>query len=118
MRQEFRNALTSWRGQKVIDEREEYPNEEEGCGVMTSQVHTTKNVDMQLGTEDLNTPQMVTTTIQHRGGDANKIIPAKSDMTHGLIFKTSRLALESNNYGPLPEDKIKARPFKAIKKVS
>lgn len=30
MREEFRNALSNWRGDSTIDEKEEYPNEDEG----------------------------------------------------------------------------------------
>ena len=117
MRQEFRDALTSWRGKDTIDEREEYPNEDEGCGVMTSQQPITSN--NSNFTDSLSQqPQMVTTNIQHRGGDINADIGIKDDQKHNLTFKTSRLSSSSNNYGPLAQEKIKARPFKAAKKVS
>jgi len=120
MRNEFRDALKSWRGQEVIDEREEYPNEEEGWGVVTSQAIPRMPVaDMQIGTDDRLKPQMVTTTIQHRGGDINGEWEGQNDDTHNLIFKTSQLSLSSSeNYGPLPQNKIKATTFKAHKKVS
>ena len=71
---------------------------------------------MQIGTSDRFKAPMVTTTIQHRGGDVNSppVMEDKSDL-HGLKLIP---ASDSQNYGPLPQERIKARPFKAAKKVS
>jgi hypothetical protein len=101
MRLEFRKALDNWR-EDPIDEREEYPNEDEGCGVSTSiapSKATTKQmntVDTQASTDPTSNVQMVTTNIQHRGNDVN----------------------EAESYGPIEPTKIKPSEYKPPKKVS
>mmetsp|Transcript_37274 Transcript_37274/g.42807 ORF Transcript_37274/g.42807 Transcript_37274/m.42807 type:complete len:142 (+) Transcript_37274:418-843(+) len=99
MRQEFRAALSNWRGetsepqfQKLdkIDEYDEYPNEDEGCGVGTCVA------DAQIGTDSKLKPKMVTTTVQHRGGNVHEVL----------------------SYGPIGSDRIMAKELNLPEKVS
>lgn len=101
MRLEFRKALNSWRND-VIDEIEEYPNEEEGCGVSTSVAplstpsKTTVSVDIQASADSKPKVQMVTTNVQHRGSEVN----------------------DAQSYGPIEPVKIKPSTYKPPKKIS
>lgn len=101
MRREFRAALGNWRGDSVIDERDEFPNEDEGCGVITNTSQSVSFNNAQIGTDDKNKPQMVTTTVQHMGGEVQDIT-----------------SIAEENYGPIEPHKIKAKEFKMPKKVS
>ena len=57
--------------------------------------------NVQIGTDTKNKPQMVTTTVQHLGGEVQDISSIPED-----------------NYGPISTYKIKAREYHPPKKVS
>lgn len=99
MRQEFRAALSNWRDNvdsiikqplEEVKEVEEFPNEDEGCGVGTSVA------DAQIGTDTRFKSLMVTTNVQHRGGNVHEV----------------------TNYGPIENPRILPQDFKLPKKVS
>ena len=101
MRLEFRKALDNWRGD-IIDEREEYPNEDEGCGVSVSVAPSnttpkqTTSVDTQATTHPKSKVQMVTANVQHLGYEVSEVV----------------------SYGPIEPVKIKESPYVPPKKVS
>ena len=99
MRQEFRAALGNWRDEidtiikqplEEVKEVDEYPNEDEGWGVGFSVS------DAQIGTDSKFKPVMITTTVQHRGGNVHEV----------------------TNYGPIDNPRITAQDLKLPKKVS
>lgn len=114
MRQEFREALGNWRGES--EPKQHLSSNDGGWGVMASTQPLTKT-NMQIGTDDRLKAPMVTTTIQHRGGDVHgpPTIEDKSDL-HGLNLISA--SSNSQNYGPIPQERIRAKPFKAAKRVS
>jgi hypothetical protein len=114
MRQEFREALGNWRGDNEL--KQQVPNDGEGWGVSASSQPPTKT-NIQIGTDDRLKAPMVTTTVQHRGGDVHAP-PNIEDKN--LLHNIQLISPPSNsqNYGPIPQERIRARPFKAAKKVS
>jgi SAM domain (Sterile alpha motif) len=96
MRLEFRAALSNWRGDSIsqpleeVKEVEEFPNEDEGCGVGTSVA------DAQIGTDTKQKSLMVTTNVQHRGGNVHEV----------------------TNYGPIENPRILKHDFILPKKIS
>lgn len=102
MRLDFRRALESWRND-IIDEREEYPNEDEGWGVTTSVAPIKSPTKVEMVTTDTQATthakskvQMVTTNVQHQGGLINDAV----------------------SYGPLEPTKIKPSTYKPPKRIS
>lgn len=126
MRKEFRAALSLWRGEEVIDEKDEYPNEQEWEGIVSQSVPAPKvTTDVQIGTDNKNSPQMVTTNIQHRGGDVTEAWEFKTNLcteecNEMITCPHASPPKEAQNYGPISSDKIRIKPsvYKAPKKVS
>ena len=57
--------------------------------------------DMQIGTDDRSKPQMMTTTIQHRGGDVNSEGDCIENEMHNL--KISNSIAPSSGFKPAPK---------------